>query len=443
MSAIITDSIKRTLLDGIIASVGTTADTYYIGIGRSEQWNDSDVSPAPLNSLGDEKSFRTSLQSIKSAEDVSYVVPRNNWTSGTLYSAYDDAGVSHPVQPYFVLTDENGVYVCIERALNNDGSTKTSTVRPTGTATTVFTTADGYTWLFLYAIPVSKSLKFTSSGFMPVQIVTAAQAAADVSDAAQFAVQQAATPGEILNIAITAGGTGYTSPPTVTVSGNGIDATATATINAGAVTKISMADRGSGYTLGTVAITGGGGSAAAARIVVGPTAGIGSNAITDLKAKAIVFNTKPDGGEVGKFITGNDFRQIGLIKNPTVSGGSGLYKAATGLALNKLVLANSAEAATFTVDQLITGGTSGSKAVLDFIDSDQLWYHQNLTTGFGSFTTDVGVTITAPGAAGTLSSIIDSSDIDNLSGDLLYLENRAAVIRSANQTEDIKVIIQL
>ena len=130
MSAIITDLIKRTLLDGIIASAATTADTYYIGIGRSEQWNDSDVSPVPLNSLANEKSFRTSLQSIKSAEDVSYVVPRNNWTSGTLYSPYDDAGVSHPVQPYFVLTDENGVYVCIERALNNDGSSKTSTVKP-------------------------------------------------------------------------------------------------------------------------------------------------------------------------------------------------------------------------------------------------------------------------------------------------------------------------
>jgi len=445
MSAIITDSIKRTLLDGILTSVGTTADTYYIGIGRSEQWNDSDVAPNPLNSLSDEKSFRTSLQSIKSAEDVSYVVPRNNWTSGTLYSSFDDAGVSHPIQPYFIITDEQQVYVCVERARNNDGSTKTSTVKPTGQSTSPFATADGYTWLFLYAIPVSRSLKFMSSGFMPVQVVDSDQAAADITDNAQFAVQNAATPGEVLSVIVQNGGSGYTSAPTVVIEGSGNGATALATVNAGQITKVTMVTRGSGYTLGTVSFTGGGGANSIARIVIGQPNGIGSNPVSDLKAKAIVFNTKPDGTETDKFVVGNDFRQIGLLKNPTVpvNVGAGSFKAATGLVLKKLILDNPAQAATFNIDQEVLGATSGSKALVDYIDSDQLWYHQNVNTGFGSFITDVGGNITAPGSTGTLSSIIDSSDIDNLSGDLLYLENRAAVIRSANQTEDIKVIIQL
>jgi hypothetical protein len=276
-------------------------------------------------------------------------------------------------------------------------------------------------------------------------VVDSDQAAADITDNAQFAVQNAATPGEVLSVIVENGGSGYTSAPTVVIEGSGNGATALATINAGQITKVTMVNRGSGYTLGTVSFTGGGGANAIARIVIGQPNGIGSNPVSDLKAKAIVFNTKPDGSETDKFVVDNDFRQIGLIKNPLVptAKGAGLYKAATGLVLKKLILGNPADAATFNTDQEILGATSGSKALVDFIDSDQLWYHQNVNTGFGSFTADIGGTITAPGATGTLSSIIDSSDIDNLSGDLLYLENRAAVIRSANQTEDIKVIIQL
>ena len=68
---------------------------------------------------------------------------------------------------------------------------------------------------------------------------------------------------------ITAGGTNYTSAPTVTITptqiGEGSGATATATISGGAVTGITLTAPGSGYTAGaTVAITGGGGSGATA-----------------------------------------------------------------------------------------------------------------------------------------------------------------------------------
>ena len=33
--------------------------------------------------------------------------------------------------------------------------------------------------------------------------------------------------------------------------------------------------------------------------------------------------------------------------------------------------------------------------------------------------------------------------VDKYSGDLMYIENRAAVTRAADQTEDIKVIIEI
>ena len=58
---------------------------------------------------------------------------------------------------------------------------------------------------------------------------------------------------EVDDIVVSSGGTGYTNPPTVTISsptgpGNAIDATSTATIENGSVTKINIISRGAQYT---------------------------------------------------------------------------------------------------------------------------------------------------------------------------------------------------
>ena len=80
--------------------------------------------------------------------------------------------------------------------------------------------------------------------------------------------------GAISAITVTAGGSGYSTVPTVTISApqetTGTTATATATISGGAVTAITLTNAGSGYTAApTVAITGGGGSSATATGAVG------------------------------------------------------------------------------------------------------------------------------------------------------------------------------
>jgi len=65
----------------------------------------------------------------------------------------------------------------------------------------------------------------------------------------------------VTTIAVTGGGSGYTSPPTVAITGGGgSGATATAVLTAGAVSSITVTAAGSGYTtLPTVTLTGGGG----------------------------------------------------------------------------------------------------------------------------------------------------------------------------------------
>ena len=68
------------------------------------------------------------------------------------------------------------------------------------------------------------------------------------------------------DIAVSAGGTGYTSAPTVTfTSGGGTGATATATVSGGVVTAVTVTAGGTGYTSApTIGFTGGAGSGATA-----------------------------------------------------------------------------------------------------------------------------------------------------------------------------------
>jgi hypothetical protein len=122
--------------------------------------------------------------------DVSHVVPRYNWTSGTVYSMYRDTDIDLYFRRYYVLTNEFNVYKCL---YNNKGSA--STVKPTGFSTTPFTTSDGYTWKYMYTISLGEANKFLTSVHMPVKTITLGNGSTE-SDR-QLAVQNAAVNGAI------------------------------------------------------------------------------------------------------------------------------------------------------------------------------------------------------------------------------------------------------
>ena len=96
MTAIITQDFKKQIVQSIFNDVADSAERYYIGIGHSQDWDSADLAPTPIQSVRDIRNARLNLQSIKSAEDVSFVIPRNNWTSGTIYSAWDDNVAGYP-----------------------------------------------------------------------------------------------------------------------------------------------------------------------------------------------------------------------------------------------------------------------------------------------------------------------------------------------------------
>jgi hypothetical protein len=68
----------------------------------------------------------------------------------------------------------------------------------------------------------------------------------------------------ISEIQVTNAGTGYTSEPTVTITGDGVGAVATAVLTNGKITNIVVSKRGINYTRALVSISGGGGYGASA-----------------------------------------------------------------------------------------------------------------------------------------------------------------------------------
>ena len=465
MAAVVFDRQRKNSIKDIFLDIKDSDNYYFAGIGRSQEWNDSDVAPTPKNSLRDARLAREATQSIKNITDQTFVIPRYNWTSGAIYSAYDDAQQGYPTNAYYVMNSNQQVYICLQQSKTNANPPQSvaSTVQPTGNTTgTPFKTSDGYMWKFVYSIGALKASKFISTAYIPVAKVQDSAGAtllldelgvdsdSPAEDVEQQLVQQNAVAGQVLGYVVTKGGSGFTSNPTVTIEGDGTNAKATALAVGGAITKITVKDSsdgtfafGSGYTRASVKITGGGGDSAEARPIIGPPNGLGADPRDDLKSGAIMFNAKPTGDENGDFIVGNDFRQVTLLKNVTEYDSSGLFTGETGFGLKKLVL-TSVNDGPFVDDLIIEGGTSGAKAFIDDVDSNGIFIHQSEYTGFKSFQASETISINEGGGSttATISSISDP-EFDALSGELLYIDNRAAVIRSTEQTEDLKIVIQL
>ena len=453
--------MKKQVIEYIFDDITDSAGAkYYIGIGKSDQWNDSDVATTPEQTEREIRNFRLGIQSMKRVADFSFVVPRNNWISSTTYSAYNDNLGGHTVIPYYVMTDTNAVYLCVRQGRNALGIAVASTVKPTGVDITTKTYADGYAWKFLYTITTPNLSAFLAANYHPVlsQGKLDSDGSGNVTSLSQLVeqkgIQNAAINNSLAGVQLLTGGAGYTSAPSVTIKGNGTGARAIATVSGGAVTKIEMDESagtlvlGSGYNYAEAVLSGGSPTTAAtARVRLSPKGGFGKDPRNDLRSRAIMFNTKPSGaettGDSSEFIIGAAFRQIGIIRNPLDSADVA-FTATAGNSLNRLKM-SPATGLSFTIGSTLTGGTSAAKAIIDRKDSDELYYHQTEATGFISFSQGEGVA-DSDGNTGTLLNTTSFSlkpKAMPFTGDLLYVENRASVLRAADQTEDIKVIIEI
>jgi hypothetical protein len=395
MTAIVGNAFRKYNADSFIDSF--SSNYVYLMIGKNDAWAStgagqyagsgfSDTSiPTPLDTTQAPYIHHNDMIAAKliGTSDVSHVLKRVDWTSGTVYEEYDHLTDDIIDQDFFVFTSAYRVYKCIS---NYDGAA--STVEPTGTSSAIIETADNYRWKFMYQIPVADILKFVTTDWVSMKYLSADDGST------QWDVQQAAVDGALEHIDVTAGGTSYidnagtaqagssttitlesgasavddtyntmsvyitsgtgngqlraitdyngttkvatvatwtTNPDTTSVyevmpsvsitTLEGSSATArVSSITAGVIKKVSMVTVGTGYRSGTATITGGAGSGCTLEPRFGPPGGHGKNVVSELGGAFVMMNSRLIGADgSGDFVIGDDFRKVILIANPTAS----------------------------------------------------------------------------------------------------------------------------
>jgi len=485
MPAIITNKFRRHNAQQFVESFSETANTvYYMGLGRPQAYATStrgdsrtenegtDTSPlTPVDSIGDEFYYFDDLIAAKriTTSDVSFAIPRRNWTTNTVYDYYRhdygnritgttttqsaDSGATNLFDAtFYVLSSANNVYKCLD---NNGGAN--STVEPTGTSTSILTTGDGYKWKYMYSLSASQQVNFLSTDFMAV--------------ATDSTVSAAAVDGAINIVKIkTAGSGGANGTHTnIDIRGDGTGGKVSVTVGSGAVTGVTVTTPGTGYTYAYIRVAdivaAGATSLSGTEldVIIEPKGGHGKDAVNELGGFFVMTNTNFEGAETsnsGDFNTTNDFRRVCIIKDPD-SGGS----AATATTLRgvKAVL-TAAGSGSFTVDEKITQASTGAvgKVVEHDTSNNILYYMQtrfnnagldsngNLTAFSGANTitgADSGVTRTPSTSTSTVDQVSFTSgyataELDADSGDVIYAENRAPITRASDQTENVKLVIE-
>lgn len=462
MASLVTQSGKELLVGSLREDIDSdfrTVSGYYIGLARSRTFT-SGSNPSSLN---EQRKIRETLQSVKTVNGVSHVVPLVAWSS-TTFNAYDD---DLPSQTnYYVTNSSNEVFLVVEQAKSAAGIAQASTIEPTTTLQSAahpnnpsysFKTSDGYVWKYMYKLSALAISNFKSTNYLPVKKITGTPTI--VEETAQQGIQDSASTdaGQILSLVIDSAGTGYTTAPTITIGGNGSGAAFTCDISSGQIVRVridsdgsGVMDHGTGYDYANVTLSSGTG---ALRAVIGPRGGVQTDPVETLRSKTITVQTDFEGTESSTILTDNDFLQAILLKDITVQGSTDLFSANTGNALDALRLKKGS--GSFTEDELLTGSTSGAKARV--VHQEQvsgepvefLYIYQDESTGYGLFDSGENVEGFTSSNNRTVTDsasrpLIEASDIDRYSGRILHINTLdTAIDRQSGQTEDIKAIIQL
>jgi hypothetical protein len=407
---------------------------YYLLIGRPQAWPAEPTPTNPVNTLNQEYIYWTDSVAAKRVvnADVKLVIKRNDYTIGVVYTQYDNTQETLLASNFYVLTNPDyNVYKCIS---NNFGAV--STVQPSGRTNSIFQTADGYRWKYMYSLTDSDILKFLTANYMAINVN------ADVVDTA--------IPGTIDNIVVTSQGIGYSGGTSFAIKGKGTGASISSyTVNSSnSITSISINtnETGTNYKIANVSIIDSTGTNASAYAIVSPPNGHGSDPLYELGAKYVMINSRLDYAEGGgDFPVVNDYRRIAIIKDP-ISVATG--NVATEITLDATYTLNLTDATgTFSLDEIITGDTSvasalivsanvvGTNVAIRYITPENL-YSGNVIFNVGEILRG-GTSL----ATGNIASIV-APEIQHNTGKALYVENRSKITRQSDQAENIHIVIE-
>ena len=338
MAAIITEKFRLHNAQQFFESFNETGDglsssldsTYYFFIGKNTSFIDADnynvantvsdaVPPVPQDDVTSEMYIWDSMIAAKriTSADVTFAIPRRNWTNDTLYDMYE-----HDIRPasgldtvgnltstgadslwfsnYVFITSEYKVY----KVLDNNGGANYNGTEPTSESTEPFLSDGGYFLKYMYTLSVEQIDKFLTSDFIPVTTD---------SDVSAQAVD-----GRIHVVRVT-GGTGYTNGTYYTsIKGDGNGAVVKLFVSGGTIqpfgsgsTKTEVLDSGT-----TVLNTTGDGSTLAYTLSTSVTStdfvqvivnslNIDSSQYT-INGTSLTFTTAPAVGETVVVTLGNN-----------------------------------------------------------------------------------------------------------------------------------------
>ena len=497
MSAIITEKFRQHNANQFVESfTEASASTYYLFLGKATAFSSTTTGgsdsapPTPADSPEDEFRAWDSMLGAKliTSSDIKYAAPRRNWANGTVYDMYrhdytasntSTSGSSNLYDStFYFVTSAYRVY----KVLDNNAGTAFSGSEPTSESSSPFE-AGGYVLKYMFTISTSDFAKYGTTDFIPVTT--------------DSTVSAAATDGAIESLSITAG-SGYTDGTYYaavygdgTSQGTSSGAIVRITVSSGAIvsfgltagTDTTIHAAGSGYTFGYVNLGDdyifsdaslsssaslGSGSSGAIEVIISPDDGHGNNAVTELGAHYVMSAITLTQAEGDDFTTGNDFRSVGLVVDPTNYGTSTVGTATTRRQTYVVKLDTSS--GTFDADEVITQASTGASGKVVEWDStlSLLYYQQESFKGFGTNSTTGGyvafsgtnqITGGTSGATGTTTGTTETVTLANSntltltsgyanpelqpdSGDIIYLENRKPIQRASDQTEDIKIIIE-
>jgi len=364
-----------------------------------------------------------------------------------------------------------------------------------------------YLWRYYYTLSQSSLQKFLSSDFMPIEpYAMQADGLIDTAGVNIPLLSDFTFDGKIYALLVKNKGTGFGLTANAIrytpIYGDGTGGVAKLVFDAtgASIAHAEVAARGSGYTYASLRFetgltnlytsftptgtdgeggTVGGTSAAAAgkadvEVVIPVQGGHGVDLVEELNGKRIMANIRLTYAEGdGDFPVDNDFRRIGIMRDPRDKDGN-LLTADTVSNLKAIYVTLNAANSNFSVDEEIEqvqGSNFARGRVVSWkrFDSTHGWlkYVQTpeLHTNNGSvraFSPTGTITGKSSGITGTVDTGYDSNpqtDENNTSGlefidgfsvqelkpnsgEIIYVENRRLITRAEDQIEDIKLVIE-
>ena len=216
--------------------------------------------------------------------------------------------------------------------------------------------------------------------------------------------------------------------PTVRIKGDGSNAIARALINTSTntIANIQILQRGSKYTYADVTIEANNmasGNLAAVRAVIGPFGGHAHDPLAELDARYVIISTDFANNEASNIQTDNDFRTVGILKNP--------FYANTRITIDS-------PTANFQVNETVTDSGTGATGTLITSNTTTV----SLTNASGIFLLTSNVTGSITGATANITAV-RVNDADSSRANYHYFQQTSKfehnLVSGSSFTEDEKV----